>query len=297
MQGRLTRVERDINKLDSKSLLGPSDQRTIKRLLEQLKEDDRKFEEHHLDVLNFLKEEDKDAIDAEEKVYDEYGIRVMEILEKLEQLEVVEESESRPTTPPDPSRSLTKRLRYLEERKEAIIESAREVVFEPEGHRRLRLLKRQEDISALSTQLSGFVAEILSLTDGDASLMKIASSIERDLSEQDFGVRKMLLDFEENHKPSEACIETAVELPKISAPTFDGDILNWVAFWEQFETAIHNNEKLNDAQKFVYLREALKAGPAKQTIQGLSQSAGNYSEAKECLRKRFDKPRIIYRSH
>ena len=107
-------------------------------------------------------------------------------------------------------------------------------------------------------QLSGVVAEILSLTEGDASLMETAGSIYKDLSNQVFEVRKLLLDFEDNHKPSEACMETTVELLKISAPTFDVDIFNWVAFWEQFETAIHNNDKLNDAQKFVYLREALK---------------------------------------
>ena len=65
-----------------------------------------------------------------------------------------------------------------------------------------------------------------------------------------------------------------MEFPKISAPTFDEDILNWVALWEQFEAAIHKNERLHDAQKFVYHREAVKEGPAKQVIQGLSHSSG-----------------------
>ena len=60
---------------------------------------------------------------------------------------------------------------------------------------------------------------------------------------------------------------------------------------------IHNNERLHDAQKFVYFREAVKEGPAKQVIQGLSHSSGNYEEAVECLRKRYDKPCIIHQSH
>ena len=120
VRGRLTRTERDIAKLEGKSSLSPSDQRKIKRLMEHVKEDDREFEERHLEVLSFIKEEDKDAIDAEEKVYDEFGIQVMELLERLEQLEPVEESESRPTAVPnpsslttavaDPSHSLIKRL-------------------------------------------------------------------------------------------------------------------------------------------------------------------------------------------
>ena len=32
---------------------------------------------------------------------------------------------------------------------------------------------------------------------------------------------------------------TGVKLPKISVPSFDGSLLNWSIFWEQFETAIH----------------------------------------------------------
>ena len=60
-----------------------------------------------------------------------------------------------------------------------------------------------------------------------SSLMRSATSIERDLSNQDFEVRRLLLDFEDNHKPSEVPSKATVELPKISAPTFDGDILNW----------------------------------------------------------------------
>ena len=98
--------------------------------------------------------------------------------------------------------------------------------------------------------------------------MDTATSIENDLSNQDFEVRKLLLDFEDNCKPSETSGEATVELLTISAPKFGGDIFNLVAFWEQFETAVHNNDKLNNAQKFVYLRGAFKIGPAKQAIQG-----------------------------
>ena len=99
----------------------------------------------------------------------------------------------------------------------------------------------------------------MSSTGGDTSaLIDKVTSIKRDLSNQDFEVRRLLLEIEDGHKPSEAHKEPIIELPKISTPTFDGDILNWVAFWEQFEIAIHSKERLHDAQKFVYLREALK---------------------------------------
>ena len=130
-----------------------------------------------------------------------------------------------------------------------------------------------------------------------AALMDNFTSIKRDVSNQDFEVRRLILEIECGHKPAEAHKEPIVELPRISTPTFDGDILNWVAFWEQFEVAIHSNERLHDAHKFIYLREAVKDGPAKQVIQGISHSAGSYEEAVECLRKRYDRPRIIHKSH
>ena len=200
VRGRLTRIEKDIAKMEGKETLGPSDKRKIKRLLEQVKDDDKEFEERHLDVLNHISEEDQDALDAEEEVYDAHGSRVMEIIERLEQLEVVDESVSLPTIPAaDPSHSLKKRLRYLEQEKQSIIESSREIVSEPGSHKRLHLQKRQEDITALSMQLSGLVGEILSLTEGNTnSLMDTAALVKKDLTNLDFEVRRLLLDFEES---------------------------------------------------------------------------------------------------
>ena len=55
---RLTRMEKDIGKLEDKDELTPSDRKKIKRLKELAKEHDRDFEERHVEVLNFIKAED-----------------------------------------------------------------------------------------------------------------------------------------------------------------------------------------------------------------------------------------------
>ena len=75
----LLESKRDIAKLEGKTELVPSDQRKIKRLMEQVKEDDKEFEERHLEVINFIHEGDQDSLDAEESVSDEHGNRVMEL--------------------------------------------------------------------------------------------------------------------------------------------------------------------------------------------------------------------------
>ena len=82
--------------------------------------------------------------------------------------------------------------------KDTVIAFMRSLPSEPEAHTWLRLQKCEEDISALNVRLSGLVGEILSSTGGDTStLIDNVTSIERDLSNQDFEVRRLLLEIED----------------------------------------------------------------------------------------------------
>ena len=42
--------------------------------------------------------------------------------------------------------------------------------------------------------------------------------------------------------------------------------------------SVHERPHLSDAEKLVYLRQALKDGTAKNTIEGLSRSGEHYTE-------------------
>ena len=44
-----------------------------------------------------------------------------------------------------------------------------------------------------------------------------------------------------------------VKLPKIDVSMFDGNILHWQTFWEQFSVAIHDHADISDIKKLVYL--------------------------------------------
>ena len=81
-----------------------------------------------------------------------------------------------------------------------------------------------------------------------------------------------------------------VRLPKLDVPTFDGNILNWTQFWEQFSVSVHDRPVLSDSEKLVYLQHALKDGSAKKAIEGLSHSGDNYREVVESLKSRYDRP-------
>ena len=65
-----------------------------------------------------------------------------------------------------------------------------------------------------------------------------------------------------------------IRLPKIGVPSFDGNILNWTSFWEQFEVAVYSKDILRDVEKLAYLKDAVKNSPARHVIEGLSRTAG-----------------------
>jgi len=54
------------------------------------------------------------------------------------------------------------------------------------------------------------------------------------------------------------------QLPKLSLPTFCGDVLSWQAFWDIFESAIHLNGSLTDVQRFNYLKTMVDGEAAGQ---------------------------------
>ncbi|XP_074645964.1 uncharacterized protein LOC141902221 [Tubulanus polymorphus] len=83
-----------------------------------------------------------------------------------------------------------------------------------------------------------------------------------------------------------------IQLPKLSLPTFDGDILKWQTFFDGFFSAVDSDENLTNIQKFQYLSAQLK-GDAAKTIENLSLTNENYNQALELLLNRYGTPHKI----
>ena len=91
---------------------------------------------------------------------------------------------------------------------------------------------------------------------------------------------------------------SGAKLPKLEVPTFDGDLLKWKSFWDQFLVSIHDRTDLANAEKImVYLQNALKDNAARCTIGGLTKSGEHYEEAVRCLQARYDRPRMVHQAH
>ena len=87
--------------------------------------------------------------------------------------------------------------------------------------------------------------------------------------------------------------ETAkVRLAKLEIEKFDGDVINWSSFWDQFSSAIHENDSLSKINKFIYLKSFL-CDSAKLTISGLSLSSEKYKEAIDLLKQHYGNTQIL----
>jgi len=94
-------------------------------------------------------------------------------------------------------------------------------------------------------------------------------------------------------KGSDSTPRLDVRLPKLVLPSFDGNVLEWQSWWDQFDVSVHKTE-LPVIQKFTYLKNLLE-GEASEAIKGLSLTSNHYFDACTILFKRFGrKERIIF---
>ena len=87
-----------------------------------------------------------------------------------------------------------------------------------------------------------------------------------------------------------------VKLPKLHIQKFGGEVTKWLPFWNQFETAIHDNPALTAVAKFNYLHSFLEYKAA-DAVGGMALTAANYPEAVAKLKKRFGNTQVIVDRH
>ena len=87
-----------------------------------------------------------------------------------------------------------------------------------------------------------------------------------------------------------------IKLPKLTLRKFNGDITNWITFWDSYESTIDLNPERSAVDKFNYLTSLVEKTAA-ETIAGLSVTSLNYEEAVALLKKRFGNPLQIVNKH
>ena len=90
--------------------------------------------------------------------------------------------------------------------------------------------------------------------------------------------------------------DSHAKLPKLTLDKFNGELLSWQSFWDQYSVAIHTNSSLSDIEKFNYLRSYLTEAPG-ECIKGLSLTSANYEKAVEILKERYGNKQILISSY
>ncbi|MCP3663706.1 MAG: DUF1759 domain-containing protein, partial [Gammaproteobacteria bacterium] len=90
--------------------------------------------------------------------------------------------------------------------------------------------------------------------------------------------------------PQAQQLQTA-KLPKLELLKFNGDPVNWPAFWDNFTCNVVN-QNISDSQKLAYLHSCV-TGVAYPSISALATTDGNYHVAVNILKDRFGKDNVI----
>ena len=262
------------------------------QLLTRLQELDASFRAAHLDVIDLI-EEESDDLDKEHEVLDRHEDEISTASLRLRSLmkSISSSADSSSTRP------LSRKLSRVERRLQA---AEKDLASVGDSDGKVPLLEQYlEQLSDLKKELSTVYGELIVLDLSDEhELIKKHTGLESLHFKCSHRVRELL----SVHKPPplnplSARGEITSKLPKLEVPTFDGDILYWQRFWEQYEVSVHNHNRLSNAEKLVYLQQAIQGGSARTVIEGLSRSGEQYSEAVSCLKARYSRPRLIHRAH
>ena len=294
VRASITRLEKRLRELEdtAEQPATPDHARQLAVKLDTLVTD---FKNYHLQILDLMEDVD-DELRHEQETLDDHDDIISDINIRIKRLTARTDSD------PEEVNKSVRKLNHLER----AIMSTRDAIS--------RLPPSEGDISLVEHFVAQLTDRKSELREVHAALLSVEveaavrdqlslhSWLEETLFECFHNARRLSKAYqesaksisEENHSESTG---SGVRLPKLSVPTFDGNLLYWRPFWDQFCTSVHKRLHLSNAEKLVYLQYALKDGSAKSIIDGLSQSGEEYEEAVECLVARFDRPRLLHQTH
>lgn len=180
-------------------------------------------------------------------------------------------------------------LDLLEEYLEQIAEKTRLL---QEYDSEIENLLEEKDISTEIESAQEYQEKLISIK------CKIKSRIKRLMKIENVGVsqntRELTPDGTDAFGPGSG--RYAVKLPKLTIDKYFGDPSKWLSFWNQFQSAIHDNNLLNEIDKFNYLKSLL-GGNALNSVSGFSLSKENYLQAISLLKERFGRSDVVINAH
>ena len=233
-----------------------------KQLLVKLDEADSDFKLLHFQVLHLIDENDDEALKKEQDILDQHKDTVAALILHIQKI-MTHTSTAHALTPhiesstPDPHKMTACRLSRLELGLKNT-ESGLSVVSE--DHDDSPLLEQfMEQLADHKGELSTIHEDLISLDlENDHELVTQHVALQRLQFECSHKIRKLMSAISKAN--ATVADGKRIRLPKLDMHTFDGDVLHWSQFWEQFKISVHDQPHLSDSEKLVYLQQAVKNG-------------------------------------
>ena len=204
-----------------------------RQLLVKLKLLDEEFRELHYEIIDLINEGGEDVIEAEQVILDKHDDDVATLTVRLESL-----STAAVASTPDTRKPLSRRLSRIQ----TGLRRIRDLVEDSSSERSV-LMQCQEESADLKKDLTALYDMLLSNDIDERDEMSIAhSALEVELSEIVKG--SLVATPSEVSAPRAASGGSGVKLPKLDVPTFDGSIVHWKQFWDQFTVSVHDRTNL-----------------------------------------------------
>ncbi len=239
IRGSITRLQTKVIELQSNTEL-PDIQLRARRIADKVKDLDNDFKTHHFSIIELV--ENADVLDEEQAISDEHDDIVSEIAVAVERL--ISSSESSPSEAHSIAEKATvsRRLTHLHRIVEAASERIAEILDPADIY--ICLLEQLDgDVGEPKRELGAISRELFTLDIEESDeLVEMQLRLETRLSESALQLRRLL----HNKREATESLRTSrskpgVKLPKIDVPKFNGDILQWRTFWEQFSIAVHES--------------------------------------------------------
>ena len=229
IKASITKSATRVNELEMKPELSRSDELAAKRMQERLTGLDGEFKGYHFAGVALL-EEDED-LDREQAVLDEHDDRVTGLFNRITGLITPVRREIKAY----PKQHISKRLQHISKRLQHLERNLRKVATDVSTAADKREVDRclleqyDEQINRFKVELFDTLRSIISL-DGDAT----------EVTEQETKLSQVILDTRLRihrvlQSPPPPVHGEGIKLLKIDVPKFDGEIMNWKGFWEQYE--------------------------------------------------------------
>ena len=292
VRASITRLNTRLKDLESK-IHESSTLSLAHRMSQKLESLDGDFKTHHYALIDEIDDAEEETLAKEQDTLDQHDDDIATLAVRIEQLVATCNSASDSGA----RKIASRRLAHLKSNLSAVNSAVTSLTVD--SAERHLLHQYQEQLSNFKKELADIRYNLLSLglKEGD-DLLTMVNGLDEEIFGCSLQIKKLLL----FPNPTSGSLSTSsdgkgVKLPKIDVPTFDGNLLNWQTFWEQFQIAVHDRSSISCTEKLVYLRHALKDGSARSVIEGLSRSGEHYVEAVECLQSHYDRPRLIHQSH